>query len=113
MELRYHSDASSFYDAEGHLYPEPIESLDILEAKHAEVCKKLESLPLSKPACEYSADDDDMLFDLGMARFNLCSLIENLEWKVDLKLLHSNECVYEANEGRAIKDIARRMADCN
>lgn len=89
MELRYHSDASSFYDAEGHLYPEPIESLDILEAKHAEVCKKLESLPLSKPACEYSADDDDMLFDLGMARFNLCSLIENLEWKVDLKLLHS------------------------
>jgi hypothetical protein len=34
-------------------------------------------------------DDDDMFFDIGMARLNLCSCIENLEWKVDLKLLYT------------------------
>lgn len=90
MEFRYHSDASRFYNSEGHIYPEPKETLEDLEALLAEATQKLKSLPPSKPASEYSDDDDDLLLDHGMARFNLCSLIENLEWKIDLKLLHLN-----------------------
>ena len=89
MEFRYHSDASSFYNSEGHIYPEPKETLEDLEALLAETTQKLKSLPPSKPASEYSDDDDDLFLDLGMARFNLCSYIENLEWKVDLKLLYT------------------------
>ena len=27
-------------------------------------------------------------FDIELLRFNLCNIIENLEWKIDLKLLH-------------------------
>ena len=90
MEFRYHSDASSFYNSEGHIYPEPKETLEDLEALLAETTQKLKSLPPLKPASEYSNDEDDLFLDLGMARFNLCSLIKNLEWKIDLKLLHLN-----------------------
>ena len=89
MKLRYHSDSSSFYDEKGNLYPEPSETLKRLETKLVEACHRLEALPPSKPASEYSDDDDDMFFDLGVARFNLCNLIENLEWKIDLKLLYA------------------------
>ena len=88
MKLRYHSDSAIFYDENGNLYPEPTETLETLEAKMEEACKKLKSLPASAPVDECTDDDDDLLFDIGMVRFNLCSLIENLEWKIDLKLLH-------------------------
>ena len=57
-------------------------------------CEKLKALPKPKPACEYSDDDaDDLFFDLGIARFNLCSFIENLEWKIDLKLFYAKSCL--------------------
>ena len=94
MNLRFHSDLSVFYDQSGNLYPEPKETLKELEAKLEEACEKLKSLPESKPASEYSNDDDDdLFFDLGMARFNLCSFIENLEWKIDLKLFYAESCL--------------------
>ena len=86
MKLRYHSDSAIFYDENGNLYPEPAETLETLEAKMEEACNKLKSLPSSAPVDECTDDDDDLLFDIGMARFNLCSLIENLEWKIDLNL---------------------------
>ena len=86
MKLRYHSDSAIFYDENGNLYPEPTETLETLEAKMEEACKKLKFLPAPAPVDECTDDDDDLLFDIGMARFNLCSLIENLEWKIDLKL---------------------------
>ena len=90
MNLRFHTDLSVFYDQSGNLYPEPKETLKELEAKLKEACEKLKSLPKSKPASEYSNDDDDdLFFDLGLARFNLCSFIENLEWKIDLKLFYA------------------------
>ena len=89
MEFRYHSDASSFYNSEGHIYPEPKETLEDLEALLAETTQKLKSLPPSKPASEYSDDGEDLFLDLDMARFNLCSYIENLEWKIDLKLFYA------------------------
>ena len=94
MKLRYHSDSSSFYDKDMNLYPEPKESLEGLEVKLKEACEKLKSLPNPKPASEYSDDaDDDLFFDIGIARFNLCSFIENLEWKVDLKLFYAKSCL--------------------
>ena len=94
MKLRYHSDSSSFYDKDMNLYPEPKESLEELEVKLKEACEKLKALPKPKPACEYSDDDaDDLFFDLGIARFNLCSFIENLEWKIDLKLFYAQSCL--------------------
>ena len=94
MKLRYHSDSSSFYDKDMNLYPEPKESLEELEAKFNDACEKLKALPKPKPACEYSDDDaDDLFFDLGIARFNLCSFIENLEWKIDLKLFYAKSCL--------------------
>ena len=89
MKLRFHSDLSVFYNQSGDLYPEPKETVEELEARLKEACEKLKSLPKPKPAIEYTDDDDDMLFDLGMARFNLCSYIENLEWKIDLKLFYA------------------------
>lgn len=91
MKLRYHSDSSSFYDKDMNLYPEPKESLEELEVKLKEACEKLKSLPNPKPASE-NTDDDDQFFDLGIARFNLCSYIENLEWKIDLKLVYAKSC---------------------
>lgn len=87
MNLKYHSDFSSFYDTNGHIYPEPKESIPELETKLKEACEKLKSLP--NTSREYS-DKDDMSFNYGMARFNLCSFIENLEWKIDLKLIYAN-----------------------
>ena len=87
MKLRYHSDSSRFYDKDMNLYPEPKESLEELEVKLKEVCEKLKSLPNPKPASEYLDDaNEDLFFDIRIARFNLCSFIENLEWKIDLKL---------------------------
>ena len=94
MNLRFHTDLSVFYDQSGNLYPEPKETLKELEAKLEEACEKLKSLPKSKPASEYSDDDDDdLFFDLGIARFNLCSFIENLEWTIDLKLFYAESCL--------------------
>ena len=93
MKLRFHSDLSVFYNQSGDLYPEPKETVEELEAKLKEACEKLKSLPKAKPAIEYTDDDDDILFDLGMARFNLCSYIENIEWKVDLKLFYAKSCL--------------------
>ena len=93
MKLRFHSDLSVFYDQRGNLYPEPKETLEELEAKLKEACEKLKSLPKPKPANEYSDDDDEIFFDLGVARFNLCSFIENLEWKIDLKLFYAKSCL--------------------
>ena len=93
MKLRFHSDLSVFYDQSGDLYPEPKETVEELEAKLKEACEILKSLPKPEPAIAYTDDDDDILFDLGMARFNLCSYIENLEWKVDLKLFYAKSCL--------------------
>ena len=90
MKLRFYSDLSVFYDQGGNLYPEPKETIEELDDELKEACEKLKSLPKPKPAIKYSDDDDDdIFFDLGMARFNLCSYIENLEWKIDLKLFYA------------------------
>ena len=67
MNLRFHTDPSAFYDQSGNLYPEPIETLEELEVKLNESCEQLKSLPKPKPANEYSDDDDDLFFDLGIA----------------------------------------------
>ena len=93
MKLRFHSDLSAFYNQGGDLYPEPKETIEELEAKLKEACEKLKSLPKPKPASECSDDADDLFFDLGIARFNLCSFIENPEWKIDLKLFYAKSCL--------------------
>lgn len=74
--MRYHSDTDSFYDADNNLYPEPPYTMDELEKMIADAVNKLKMLP----------ENGD--FNIGLVRFNLCSYIENLEWKIDLKLLH-------------------------
>lgn len=88
MKLRYHSDSSSFYDEDKKLYPEPKETLEELETKLKDACEKLNSLPKTKPSSEYS-DDEDVFFDLSVAKFNLCNFIDTLEWKIDLKLFYA------------------------
>ena len=94
MNLRFHTDISVFYDQSGNLYPEPKETLEDLETKLNDASEKLKSLPNPKPVSEYSDDaDDDLFFDLGIARFNLCNFIENLEWKIDLKLFYAKSCL--------------------
>ena len=90
MNLRFHTDLSVFYDQSGNLYPEPKETVEDLEAKLNDSSEKLKTLPKPKPASEYTDDDDDdLFFDIGIARFNLCSFIENLERKIDLKLFYA------------------------
>ena len=94
MNLRFHTDLSVFYDQSGNLYPEPKETVEDLEAKLNDSSEKLKALPKPKPASEYSDDDDDdLFFDHGVARFNLCSFVENLEWKIDLKLFYAKSCL--------------------
>jgi hypothetical protein len=92
MNLRFHSDPSAIYDQSGNLYPEPKETLEDLETKLNDASEKLKAFQKPKSASEYTDDDDDIFFDFGMARFNLCSYIENLEWKVDLKLFYAKSC---------------------
>ena len=94
MNLRFHIDPSVFYDQSGNLYPEPKETLEDLETKLNDASEKLKALQKPKPASKYTDDDDnDLFFDLGVARFNLCSFIENLEWKIDLKLFYAKSCL--------------------
>ena len=94
MNLRFHTDPSVFYDQSGNLYPEPKETLEDLETKLNDASEKLKTLQKPKSASEYTDDDDDdLFFDLGIARFNLCSFIENLEWKIDLKLFYAKSCL--------------------
>ena len=77
-----------------HLYPEPKETLEDLETKLNDASEKLKVLQKPKSASEYTDDDDDdLFFYLGVARFNLCNFIENLEWKVDLKLFYAKSCL--------------------
>ena len=66
------------------MFPNPAQSLKELEVKYQEVIKKyheIESVHLS------DSNEFDR-FDIELLRFNLCNIIENLEWKIDLKLLH-------------------------
>ena len=94
MNSRFHTDISVFYDQSGNLYPEPKETLEDLETKLNDASEKLKALPNPKPVSEYSDDaDDDLFFHLGIARFNLCSFLENLEWKIDLKLFYAQSCL--------------------
>ena len=93
MNLRFNTDPSVFYDQSGNLYPEPKETLEDLETKLNDASEKLKVLQKPKLASEYTDDDDDLFFDLGVARFNLCSFIENLEWKIDLKLFYTKSCL--------------------
>lgn len=43
--------------------------------------------PRSGTAEDFDEDDEEGLSE-GMARFDLCSYIDALEWKIDLKILH-------------------------
>lgn len=84
MNLKYHTDSSIFYDKDGNLFPNPTQTLEELEMKHQEVITKyykIDSIHL------LNNNEYDM-FDIELLRFNLCNFIENLEWKIDLKLLH-------------------------
>ena len=81
MNLRYHSCTDSFYDASDNLYTEPGESLDKLELKLAEAVEKLKSIK------NVNNIEKDSL-NIAVLQHNLCSYIETLEWKIDLKLLY-------------------------
>ena len=79
--LRYHTNSSSFYDKQNKLYPEPKYSITELEEKLNEAIEKLKDLN-----SKYSTNTLDI--NLSIAKHNLCSYIENLEWNIDLKSLH-------------------------
>ena len=52
-----------------HLYPEPKETLEDLETILNDASEKLKALQKPKSASEYTGDDDDdLFFDLGVAR---------------------------------------------
>ena len=82
IKLKYHSNTDSFYDASGKLYAEPEASMDELKLKLAEAVEKLKTVKHLK-----SQENDTI--NLALLQHNLCSYIETLEWKIDLKLLHS------------------------
>ena len=84
MNLKYHTDSSIFYDKDGNLFPNPTQSLKELEMKYQEVITKYHEI-----GSVYLSDSNEFdRFDIELLRFNLCNIIENLEWKIDLKLLH-------------------------
>ena len=84
MNLKYHTDSSVFYGKDGNLFPNPTQSLKELEMKCQEVITKYHEM-----GSVYLSDSNEFdRFDIELLRFNLCNIIENLEWKIDLKLLH-------------------------
>jgi hypothetical protein len=84
MNLKYHTDTCIFYDKDGNLFPNPTQSLKELEMKYQEVITKYHEI-----GSVYLSDSNEFdRFDIELLRFNLCNIIENLEWKIDLKLLH-------------------------
>ena len=84
IKLKYHTDCSSFYDKNGGLFPNPTQTLEELEMKHQEVITKYYKID----SIHLLDNNEYDMFDIDLLRFNLCNFIENLEWKIDLKLLH-------------------------
>ena len=84
MKLRYHSDSSTFYDKDGKLLSEPSQTLEELETMRREAIAKYKSIKNTP----LPTDNDDEELDSALLRFNLANLIEHLEWRIDLKLLH-------------------------
>lgn len=90
MKLKYHTCVDAFYDMNGDLYSNPNENLEELEKMYCEavskykIVKKKEAELLSSNMDE----DDDSLLDIAFGTFNFVNYIENLEWKIDLKILH-------------------------
>ena len=84
IKLKYHTDCSSFYDKNGGLFPNPTQTLEELEMKHQEVITKYYKID----SIHLLDNNEYNMFDIELLRFNLCNIIENLEWKIDLKLLH-------------------------
>ena len=84
MNLKYHTDCSIFYDKDGNLFPNPAQSLKELDMKYQEVITKYHEIE----SVHFSDSNEFDRFDIELLRFNLCNIIENLEWKIDLKLLH-------------------------
>lgn len=84
MNLKYHTDSSIFYDKDGNLFPIPSQSLKELEMKYHEAITKYHEIG----SVHFSDSNEFDRFDIELLRFNLCNIIENLEWKIDLKLLH-------------------------
>ena len=82
MTLRYHIDKSIFYQKNGELFPEPTQTLEELEKIYKESIEKYHKIK-----SQQFSDSYDIL-DIELLRFNLGNFIENLEWKIDLKLLH-------------------------
>ena len=82
MTLKYHIDTSIFYQKNGELFPEPTQTLEELEKIYKESIEKYHKIK-----SQQFSDSYDIL-DIELLRFNLGNFIENLEWKIDLKLLH-------------------------
>ena len=82
MTLKYHIDKSIFYQKNGELFPEPTQTLEELEKIYKESIEKYHKIK-----SQQFSDSYDVL-DIELLRFNLGNFIENLEWKIDLKLLH-------------------------
>lgn len=82
MTLKYHIDKSIFYQKNGELFPEPTQTLEELEKIYKESIEKYHKIK-----SQQFSDSYDIL-DIELLRFNLGNFIENLEWKIDLKLLH-------------------------
>ena len=83
IKLKYHTDCSSLYDKNGGLFPNPTQTLEELEMKHQEIITKyykIDSIHL------LNNNEYDM-FDIELLRFNLCNIIENLEWKIEFHKL--------------------------
>ena len=84
--MRFHISETSFYE-DGRLCPEPKETLEELETMYMGACNKLKALPREISADEFDENDIEAL-NVSMAHMNLCSYIDELEWKIDLKILH-------------------------
>ena len=82
MTLKYHIDNSIFYQKNGELFPEPTQTLEELEKIYKESIEKYHKIK-----SQQFSDSYDIL-DIELLRFNLGNFIENIEWKIDLKLLH-------------------------
>ena len=82
MSLKYYIDKSIFYQKNGELFPEPSQALEELEKIYKESIDKYHRIK-----SQHFSDNYDTL-DIELIRFNLGNFIENLEWKIDLKLLH-------------------------
>lgn len=91
VKLRTYRDESEFRNEDGSLKPEPEQTLEELDAKGDRLMELLSDVnarmdKISDDATLYDLSDEE--FNLFIASENISAMLDEIDWLIDLKLLH-------------------------